>query len=86
MSSKQICLIMLRVLKKNNNKNFAKNLKSKKGHNSCKNEVRVISLLCTYSTFHSEHIFSVLSIYVQLWQKLYGKMSSFSTMTMTPRL
>ena len=39
------------------NKNFSKNSKSKKGHNSCKNNLRVISLVYTYSTFYSEHIF-----------------------------
>ena len=38
-------------------KNLTKSRKSKKGQNSCKNEFRVISLVCTYSTFYSEHIF-----------------------------
>ena len=37
-------------------------IRSKKGHNSCKNEFKVISLVSTYMPFHSEHIFSVSSI------------------------
>ena len=42
------------VLKKN--KNFTENSKSKKGHNSSKNEFRVIFLVCTYSPFYIEHL------------------------------
>ena len=53
-----------------------KNFKSKKGHNSCKNELRVISLVCTWSPFYSGHIFRVLSTYVQQWQ-IYNKISQF---------
>ena len=52
------------------NQSFTKNSKSQKGHNSCKNELRVFSLVC------SEHIFQVSSIYVQLWQR-YDKVSQF---------
>ena len=44
----------LEVLKKSNN--FNKNSKSKKGHNSSKNEFGVISV-CKYFPFYSEHIF-----------------------------
>ena len=39
------------------NKNFTKNFKSKKGHNSCKNEFRVIPLVCTYSPFYKNIYF-----------------------------
>ena len=47
------------------NKNFTKNSKLNKGHNSCKNECRVISLVCKYSTFYSEHIYFEFQAYVQ---------------------
>ena len=45
----------------------------------------VIDPVCTYSSLYSEHIFLVLSIYVQYWQRYEKKSHSFcmTTMTMT---
>ena len=36
---------------------FTKKAKSKERHNSCKNEFKITSLVCTYSPFYSKHIF-----------------------------
>ena len=45
------------LIRGHKNKNFTENSKSKEGPNSCKTEFRVITLVCTYPLFYSEHIF-----------------------------
>ena len=55
-------LLYLKKIRVSKSKIFTENSKSKKGHNSCKNEFRVISLVCTYYPPYSKHIFLVTSM------------------------
>ena len=49
------------ILKKKNNNNFPKNSKSKKGHNSCKNEFK---LFFVHIPFFRVNVYFELQVYI----------------------